>query len=133
MRWIGLFSDRERPAGRGPVDVLTARMLETMAYGEGERDMLVLQHTFIARYADRSERITSTMIDFGIPGGDSSMNRTVGLPAAVGVRFILEGRFDAPGVQVPVMPEFHEPALAELGRLGIHFSETVEELEPTKV
>jgi len=30
-------------------------------------------------------------------GGDSSMNRTVGLPAAVGVRFILEGRFTKPG------------------------------------
>ena len=133
MRWLGLFSDELRPHGRGPVDVLTARMLQTMSYAPGERDMLVLQHTFIARYPGRAERITSTMIDFGIPGGDSSMNRTVGLPAAVGVRFILEGRFQKPGVQVPVMPEFYEPALAELERLGIHFSETVEELEPTKV
>ena len=133
MRWVGLFSDEPRPEGHGPVDVLTARMLETMSYAEGERDMLVLQHTFIARYAGRAERIVSTMIDFGIPGGDSSMNRTVGLPAAVAVRFILEGRFDTPGVQVPVMPEFYEPALVELERLGLHFSETVEELEPTKL
>ncbi len=82
-------------------------------------------------YPGRTERITSTMIDFGIPGGDSSMNRTVGLPAAIGVRFILEGRFSQPGVVVPVMPEFYEPALAELERLGIHFTETSEVLEPT--
>jgi hypothetical protein len=66
------------------------------------------------------------MIDFGIPGGDSSMNRTVGLPAAVGVRFILEGRFDEPGVQIPVMRSFYEPALEELQRLGISFTESVE-------
>jgi hypothetical protein len=91
-------------------------MLAKMSYAEGERDLLVLQHTFVARFPDRRERITSTMVDFGIPGGDSSMNRTVGLPAAVGVRFILEGRFTKPGVIVPVMPEFYEPALEELQR-----------------
>ena len=103
MEWVGLFSADELPGPKAPVDILTARMLDTMSYGKGERDMLVLQHTFIAAYPDRTERITSTMVDFGIPGGDSSMNRTVGLPAAVGARFILEGRFTRPGVIVPVM------------------------------
>ena len=126
MEWIGLFCDEGLPDAKAPVDVLTARMLEKMSYADGERDMLVLQHTFIAEYPDRTERIISTMVDFGIPGGDSSMNRTVGLPAAVGVRLILEGVFDTPGVIVPVMPEFYEPALTELQRLGISFSETTE-------
>jgi len=129
MRWLGLFGTGALPVGRGPVDVLTAHMLETMSYAPGERDMLVLQHTFIAEYPGGGrQRIRSTMVDFGIPGGDSSMNRTVGLPAAVGARFILEGRFTLAGVQVPVMAEFYEPALEELERLGIHFAETVEQL-----
>jgi len=44
----------------------------------------------------------------------------------VGVRFILEGRFTQPGVIVPVMKEFYEPAIAELERLGIEFTEQVE-------
>lgn len=127
MRWLGLFGSEPLPAGRGPVDILTARMLATMSYAPDERDMLILQHTFIAEYpGGRRERIQSTMVDFGIPGGDSSMNRTVGLPAAVGARFILEGRFTRTGVQVPVMAEFYEPALEELQRLGISFTETVE-------
>jgi saccharopine dehydrogenase-like NADP-dependent oxidoreductase len=125
MEWLGLLGQDRLPGPDAPVDILTARMLEKMSYNEGERDMLVLQHTFMAEYPDKREFITSTMIDFGIPGGDSSMNRTVGLPAAVGVRFILEGRFSQPGVVVPVMPEFYEPALAELERLGIQFSEVV--------
>jgi saccharopine dehydrogenase-like NADP-dependent oxidoreductase len=127
MRWLGLFSDDPLPGPPAPVDILTIRMLEKMSYAEGERDMLVLQHTFVAEYPDRSERIVSTMVDFGIPGGDSSMNRTVGLPAAVVARFVLEGRFHQPGVVVPVMPELYEPVLEELGRLGISFTETVEE------
>lgn len=129
LSWLGLFNPVPLPEGEGPVDILTARMLDTMSYGPGERDMLVLQHTFVAEYdGGRRERIRSTMVDFGIPGGDSSMNRTVGLPAAVGARFILEGRFARAGVQVPVMAELYEPALEELERLGITFTETVEEL-----
>ncbi len=130
MEWLGLLSDNPFPAGpTAPVDILTAHMLARMSYAEGERDMLVLQHTFVAEFPDRTENITSTMIDFGIPGGDSSMNRTVGLPAAVAVRFILEGRFDEPGVQVPVMKSFYEPALEELEGLGIQFAEDVETLQ----
>jgi saccharopine dehydrogenase-like NADP-dependent oxidoreductase len=128
MEWLGLFSGQPLPGPQAPVDILTAHMLDKMSYTEGERDLLVLQHTFVAEYPDKKEHITSTMIDFGIPGGDSSMNRTVGLPAAVGVRLILEGRFSQPGVVVPVMPEFYEPALEELQRLGIQFTETVEEI-----
>jgi len=123
MEWLGLFSNDPLPGPPAPVDILTQRMLEKMSYNEGERDMLVLQHTFVAEFPERTEHITSTMIDFGIPGGDSSMNRTVGLPAAVAVRFILEGRFKEPGVQVPVMKDFYEPALEELQRLGIQFTE----------
>ena len=126
MEWLGLLGNDPLPGPAAPVDILTARMLDKMSYNEGERDLLVLQHTFVAEFSDRTEHITSTMIDFGIPGGDSSMNRTVGLPAAVAVRFILEGRFNQPGVIVPVMKEFYEPALEELERLGIQFSETVE-------
>jgi saccharopine dehydrogenase-like NADP-dependent oxidoreductase len=82
----------------------------------------------VAEFRDHTEKITSTMIDFGIPNGDSSMNRTVGLPAAVGVRLILEGKIASRGVLVPVLPEIYEPALVELERLGIHFTEKSERI-----
>jgi saccharopine dehydrogenase-like NADP-dependent oxidoreductase len=124
MEWLGLLGNDPLPEANTTVDILTARMLEKMSLKPGERDLLVLQHQFVAEYPDRTEHITSTMIDFGIPGGDSSMNRTVGLPAAVAARFILEGKFSQPGVIVPVMPELYEPALEELQRLGIQFTET---------
>jgi saccharopine dehydrogenase-like NADP-dependent oxidoreductase len=125
MEWLGLLGEGPLPDEKAPVDILTAHMLDKMSYNEGERDLLLLQHTFVAEFSDRTEHITSTMIDFGIPGGDSSMNRTVGLPAAVAVRFILEGRFNQPGVVVPVMKDFYEPALEDLERLGIQFTDEV--------
>ncbi len=125
IEWLGLLESDLLPGPSAPLDILTARMLEKMSYNEGERDMVVLQHTFMAEFRDRREYITSTMVDFGVPGGDSAMNRTVGLPAAVGVRFILEDRFTQPGVVIPVMPEFYEPALEELQRHGIRVNEEI--------
>lgn len=124
LRWLGLLAQDPLPPGpRAPVDILTARMLEKMSYAPGERDMLVLKHEFRAEYPDRHEKITSTMVDFGIPGGDSSMSRTVGLPAAIGARLILEGKIKSTGVRIPVVPEIYEPVLAEMEALGIRFQE----------
>jgi saccharopine dehydrogenase-like NADP-dependent oxidoreductase len=129
LEWLGLFTSAPLPTGcTSALDVLTATMLAKMSYAPGERDLLILQHQFVAAYPDHREKIRSTMIDFGIPGGDSSMNRTVGLPAAVGVRLILEGKVTSRGVLVPVLPEIYEPALVELERLGIQFSEKTERI-----
>jgi hypothetical protein len=128
LAWLGLFSDEPLPAGANtPIDALTALMQSRMAYQPGERDMLIMQHEFVAEYADHKESITATMIDFGVPHGDTSMSRTVGLPAAIAARMILHGEiYGLTGVHVPVIPEIYEPVLAELARLGIGLTETVE-------
>ncbi len=127
LEWLGLLGDDPVPAGaKSPLDVLAGRMLEKMQYAPGERDMLVMQHEFIAKYPDRTEKTTSTMIDYGIPHGDTSMSRTVGLPAAIATRLILEGKINLTGVQVPVLPEIYEPVLAELESMGIKFTEKTE-------
>jgi saccharopine dehydrogenase (NADP+, L-glutamate forming) len=128
LEWLGLFSDEPVAEGaKTPVDILTARMESEMAYKPGERDMLIMQHEFVAEYPDRREAITSTLIDYGIPYGDTSMSRTVGLPAAIATRMILEGEITGlAGVHIPVVPEIYEPVLAELATLGISLEETVE-------
>lgn len=127
LEWLGLFSNDPIPQGaKSPLDVLAGRMLEEMQYAPGERDMLIMQHQFIAKYPNRTEKTTSTMIDYGIPRGDSSMSRTVGLPAAIATRLILEGKITLTGVQVPVMQEIYEPVLAELESMGIKFTEKTE-------
>jgi len=105
-------------------------MQSMMVYQPGERDMIVMQHEFIAEYPDRTEAVTATMIDYGIPHGDTSMARTVGLPAAIAARMILHGEFDGlTGVQVPVIPEIYEPVLRELAELGIALREKSELLD----
>ena len=120
LEWLGFFSDEPvPPAEAAPMDVLGARLAEKCRYGEGERDMIVLHHEFDVDYGGRGERVTSTLVDFGVPGGDSAMARTVSLPAAIATRLILEGKITLTGVQIPVVPEIYEPVLAELERFGI--------------
>jgi saccharopine dehydrogenase-like NADP-dependent oxidoreductase len=129
FEWLSLFSNDPLPVAEGsPLDVIVARMLAKMQYAEGERDMLLMQHEFIAENADRREKITSTMIDYGIPHGDTSMSRTVGLPAAIAARMILERKTDFTGVHRPVAPELYRPILTELEELGIRFTEKTEPL-----
>ncbi len=120
FEWLGFFDDTPVPIKKGgAVDVLTAIMLDKMSYEEGERDLLVLHHQFIAEYQDKTQKITSTMIDYGIPNGDTSMARTVSLPAAIGVHMILEGEIIIKGVHMPILPDIYNPVLKELEKLDI--------------
>jgi saccharopine dehydrogenase (NADP+, L-glutamate forming)/spermidine synthase len=130
LEWLGLFSDESLPLQKGSaLDIISARMTAKLAYLPGERDMIVLQHEFFASYPKAGkEKIVSTLIDFGIPGGDSSMARTVGLPAAIGTKLILEGKIRETGVHIPVSPEIYLPILAELKGLNIAFKEKREKL-----
>jgi len=125
LEWLGLLE--KTPLSRtqaAPIDIIGDRMLEKLQYKEGERDMIILQHTFEADYPNgKKDRIMSTLIDFGIPNGDSSMSRTVGLPPAIGTRLILEGKINITGVHIPVIPEIYMPILAELKETGIEFKE----------
>ncbi len=130
MEWLGLLDDAPvSDKATTLLDVLADQMLVKMGYREGERDMVVLVHKFAAVYPDRKERITSTLIDYGIPGGDTSMARTVGLPAAIATRMILDGEISLTGVHIPVVPEIYEPVLEELEQLDIVCVEKTEVLE----
>jgi len=125
LAWAGLFSSEPLGATTlAPIDALCARLAETMAYADGERDMVVLRHEF--GYVDAAGRpgsCTSTLVAFGERGGDSAMARTVSLPAAVAARLILEGRIREVGVRIPVEPEIFDPVLAALEPRGIVFRE----------
>jgi saccharopine dehydrogenase (NADP+, L-glutamate forming) len=123
--WLGLFDEKPIGIAQGSnLDILAKQMLDRMAYKPGERDMIVLHHEFRAEYPGRpADSILSTLIAFGEPKGDSSMARTVSLPAAIGAKMILEGKLKPTGVQIPVRPDIYEPVLTELARLGIECKE----------
>ncbi len=95
-----------------------------MTLADNERDMVVMQHVFLATYPDgKREVIKSSMLDFGTPATNTAISRTVALPAAIAVRMILEKRLNLAGVYRPVVPEIYIPVLNELKTLGIEMNE----------
>ncbi len=125
MEWLGLFD--HKPMNRGidsPFEVTSDLMIEKMSLGQHERDMVVMQHTFLASYSDgKKEVIRSKMLDFGSPATDTSIARTVALPAAIGVEMILNGEIAVKGVFRPVIPEIYNPVLDALEKLDIRMVE----------
>jgi len=123
LEWLGLFSNKKIPAGNNVMDVFCELLQDKLSMEKNDLDLIVLYHRFIAEYEDRTELITSTLIDSGIPGGDSAMSRTVSLPAAIAATMLLQEEIKVRGVHIPVQPEIYNPVLEELGHLGVNFSE----------
>ncbi|MEJ2049499.1 MAG: saccharopine dehydrogenase C-terminal domain-containing protein [Calditrichota bacterium] len=120
LAWLDIFSEKKfKGESTTPLDFLSMLTLEKLKYQPGERDMIILYHDFLAKFPDHLEKITSTLIDYGIPNGDSSMSRTVSLPAAIAVKLILAGKITETGVRIPVEEEIYHPVLDELEKLGI--------------
>jgi len=125
LEWLGLFSDQKMNRTiESPFDVTSDLMIEKMGLGDDERDMVALQHIFLASYPDGTEEvIRSRMLDFGTPATDTSIARTVALPAAIGVEMILNGLITVKGVFRPTIPEIYSPILDKLEELGIKMIE----------
>ncbi len=125
MEWLGLFN--EIPLNRGvdsTFEVTSDQMIAKMELGVAERDMVVMQHTFLAAYSDgRKEVIRSRMLDYGTLATDTSIARTVALPAAMAVEMILDGSIGVRGVHIPVIPGIYRPILDRLEHLGIRMEE----------
>ncbi|MDH7507269.1 MAG: saccharopine dehydrogenase C-terminal domain-containing protein [Candidatus Thermoplasmatota archaeon] len=124
LEWLGLFSEEPLPRDKdNPLDYLNVLMLKKMSMSKDDKDMIVMHHEFIAEYPSNKEYITSTLVDYGEPGGDTSVARTVSLPAAIAVKMILNNKIKLAGVQIPVIPQLYYPILDELEKIGIKFFE----------
>ncbi|KAL7745964.1 saccharopine dehydrogenase (NADP+, L-glutamate-forming) [Sorochytrium milnesiophthora] len=126
MKWIGMFSQTKATRRGTPLDTLCATLEEKMQYGEKERDMVFLQHRFEVETKDgRKETHTSTMVEFGQPGGASAMAKTVGVPCGVATQLILDGVITEKGVLAPMQPHIVNPLMEALEKEGITMVEEV--------
>jgi saccharopine dehydrogenase-like NADP-dependent oxidoreductase len=98
-------------------------MLKRMAYEPHESDMIILHIEVIAEFENgRKEKRLATMVNKGIPYGDSAMSRAVALPAAIAAKLILEGKIKGTGLRMPPnLPELYKPVLEELETFGFVF------------
>ncbi|KAI9317684.1 Saccharopine dehydrogenase-domain-containing protein [Dichotomocladium elegans] len=110
------------------LDALSTVLSRRLQYQQGERDMVAMQHTFVVESSrtQQFETITSTLISYGEPKGDTAMATTVGVPAALATELVLDNKIHARGVLRPTTPDIYLPILETLeGAYGIRFVEQV--------
>jgi len=131
FKWLGFFEEIPIPFDKGsPRDVTAFLFDKRLVYKDNEKDLVLLRDEYQAFYPENGRRLKhfSTLVDFGVPGGDTSVARTTGLPPAIAGRLVLEGKIVMPGLHIPVLPEIYEPVLAQLEQEGITIEERMEEV-----
>lgn len=122
LDWLGLFDDVQISIKQGTTsNLLVDLMLKKMAYEPHEKDMIIVHNEMIVEFPDRKEKRISSMMNEGIPNGDSAMASAVSLPPAIATRLILDGKITRKGVCMPTTKEMYEPILAEMESFGFSF------------
>lgn len=140
---IGLFADEPIGALAGgnlaggnlaggkaatPAQALVELARHRLPLPETVRDMVVLHHDFTVVYEGgdepRRERVLSTFVHYGEPGGITAMANTVGFPAALGSRMLLDGRLQRRGCLYPTDRDVYDPVLDALEAEGLSFEES---------
>ncbi|MCF8380417.1 MAG: saccharopine dehydrogenase NADP-binding domain-containing protein [Bacteroidales bacterium] len=124
LKWLGLFDETVI----GIPDLTPARVLQHIlekkwAMEPGDKDMIIMEHQFDYLRFRQHRKIYSTLVVIGEDSTKTAMAKTVGLPAAIVSRLILENKIDLTGVQIPVEKQVYEPVLHELKEYGIEFKE----------
>ncbi|KAI7861964.1 saccharopine dehydrogenase [Spinellus fusiger] len=126
MKWVGFFSSTKVHRRGNLLDTFCATLEEKMQYEEGERDLVFLQHRFEIELKDGSRQTrTSTLVEYGTPGGFSAMAKTVGVPCGIAVQLILEGKLKTTGVLAPTTAEINDPIIERIEQEGIGMVEVV--------
>ena len=126
MDWLGLFDQITiNKSKASPFDIIGELMMKKMMLGPDDRDMVLMLHAFKVTMKDGSTQvIRSKMVDYGTLKTDTAIARTVALPAAIGVKMILEHKIAMKGIHIPILAEIYNPVLQELEKMNIRMDET---------
>lgn len=123
--WLDIFS-RDKIVGiknATPAQALQKILEEKWALKEEDKDMIVMYHKFVYLLDGEHREVVSYMANIGEDRTYTAMSNTVGLPAAICGRMILNGTIALKGVQIPIYPEIYNPVLQELEEYGVAFTE----------
>jgi saccharopine dehydrogenase-like NADP-dependent oxidoreductase len=122
LKWLGLFDKKIIGLkNASPAQLLQKILEEKWVLAETDLDMIVMQHQFIYSLEGKKRKIVSSMIVKGDNQIHTAMSKTVGLPLAIAVKYILNGVITEKGVCLPVTPNIYLPILNELENYGIKF------------
>lgn len=125
LEWLGLFNSEEKPGLKNatPAQMLLRILEKRWTPGAQDKDMIVMWHRFVYTLEGQIREKHAYLVTLGDNRIHSAMSKTVGLPAAIGAKLLLENHPGKFGVLIPVLPEIYHPVLDELETLGIKMDE----------
>ncbi|MFI5171572.1 MAG: saccharopine dehydrogenase C-terminal domain-containing protein [Chitinophagales bacterium] len=120
IEWLGLFSEEkifradEMAIKTSPAQILQKLLEEKWKLQENDKDICVMLHLMEYQLEGKKYRLQSSMVATGVDNVHTAMAKTVGLPAAIAAKMILNGELTGAGVMIPVAKNIYEPVLKEL-------------------
>lgn len=129
LEWLGIFEKDKVDIYEDvtPAQFLQKILEEKWSLTPEDKDMIVMWHKFVYKVGEEFHEINSHMIAIGEDQTYTAMSNTVGLPAAICAKMILNNTIKLKGVQLPIKKEIYTPILDELEDYGIKFTEQVVE------
>ncbi|XP_055338046.1 alpha-aminoadipic semialdehyde synthase, mitochondrial-like isoform X2 [Paramacrobiotus metropolitanus] len=120
MAQLGLFDDTEVEKRNTPLDTLAHYLKDRLSYGKNERDMVILRHDIGILWPNNSKEMREiTLVVYGEQNGYTAMAKTVGFPAAIGTKMLLDKEIQRRGMVVPISKDIYRPVLKRLEQEGI--------------
>lgn len=117
---LGLLEDEPIAKYDTPIDTLTYYLANRLAYNNGERDLIIMRHDIGIEWPDgTNETRNINLVVYGDPNGYSAMAKTVGYPAGIAARMVLNGEIQTKGLVAPMTTEIYNPMLKRLQDEGI--------------
>ncbi|CAI4227869.1 unnamed protein product [Auanema sp. JU1783] len=129
LKELGLFSEIVVDRQGCALDTLAPYLAKVLAFGERERDLVVLNHDVgVQLQSGDRERHRISLVSYGEENGFSAMSKTVGYTCAIISNMVLQGEIQQPGVLRPIEKAVYRSALKRLEDFGIYAKKTVQQL-----
>ena len=124
LEWSGFFSDKKIKLKKGFYSEFLLEILnDKWQLNSNDIDVIIMSHSFIFK----RDNILKKMESFLEVEGDDSLNtamaKTVGMPIALLVDYIINNNFKSPGIHLPFEKNIYEFILKKMDSLGIRFEE----------
>lgn len=128
LRWLGIFDDTKVGLKNAtPAQILQKILEKKWNLDKDDKDMIVMHHIFNYILDDKHYELKSSVVVEGEK--HTAMALTVGTPAAIATKLILQDKIKLTGVQIPNLPEIFTPVMEELSEMGIKFTEEIEQIK----
>uniref|UniRef100_A0A8C2CYB0 Aminoadipate-semialdehyde synthase n=1 Tax=Cyprinus carpio TaxID=7962 RepID=A0A8C2CYB0_CYPCA len=119
---LGMLSEEPVPHAETILAAVAKHLEAKLSFGKESRDMVIMRNDVGIRHpTGELETKHISLVVYGDPNGYSAMAKTVGYPAAIATRMVLNGELTTKGLVVPMTKSIYSPVLKRLQEEGLRY------------